>query len=153
MERSCYVDIAGVEHVLRITLATARRLKESVQIDLLKAVSEPATLKQLLDRIGEDPAFVLEFLAIVEGVSAEALEAVADATVLEAASTAMVEAIIDFFPESSPLKGPIRNLMTQVEINQKASSALIEAALENAISEAFRSAESSLPMATSGSGE
>lgn len=153
MERSCYVDIAGVEHVLRITLATARQLKESVQIDLLKAVSEPATLKQLLDRIGEDPAFVFEFLAIVEGVSAEALEAVADATVLEAASTAMVEAIIDFFPESSPLKGPIRNLMTQVEINQKASSALIEAALENAISEAFRSAESSLPMATSGSGE
>ena len=153
MERSCYVDIAGVEHVLRITLATARRLKESVQIDLLKAVSEPATLKQLLDRIGEDPAFVLEFLAIVEGVSAEALEAVADATVLEAASTAMVEAIIDFFPESSPLKGPIRNLMTQVEINQKASSALIEAALENAISEAFRSAESSSPMAKSGSGE
>lgn len=153
MERSCYVDIAGVEHVLRITLATARQLRESVQIDLLKAVSEPATLKQLLDRIGEDPAFVFEFLAIVEGVSAEALEAVADATVLEAASTAMVEAIIDFFPESSPLKGPIRNLMTQVEINQKASSALIEAALENAISEAFRSAESSLPMATSGSGE
>ena len=153
MERSCYVDIAGVEHVLRITLATARQLKESVQIDLLKAVSEPATLKQLLDRIGEDPAFVFEFLAIVEGVSAEALEAVADATVLEAASTAMVEAIIDFFPESSPLKGPIRNLMTQVEINQKASSALIEAALENAISEAFRSAESSSPMATSGSGE
>ena len=153
MERSCYVDIAGVEHVLRITLATARQLKESVQIDLLKAVSEPATLKQLLDRIGEDPAFVFQFLAIVEGVSAEALEAVADATVLEAASTAMVEAIIDFFPESSPLKGPIRNLMTQVEINQKASSALIEAALENAISEAFRSAESSLPMATSGSGE
>lgn len=153
MERSCYVDIAGVEHVLRITLATARQLKESVQIDLLKAVSEPATLKQLLDRIGEDPAFVFEFLAIVEGVSAEALEAVADATVLEKASTAMVEAIIDFFPESSPLKGPIRNLMTQVEINQKASSALIEAALENAISEAFRSAESSLPMATSGSGE
>ncbi len=153
MERSCYVDMAGVEHVLRITLATARQLRESVQIDLLKAVSEPATLKQLLDRIGEDPAFVFEFLAIVEGVSAEALEAVADATVLEAASTAMVEAIIDFFPESSPLKGPIRNLMTQVEINQKASSALIEAALENAISEAFRSAESSLPMATSGSGE
>jgi hypothetical protein len=153
VERSCYVDIAGVEHVLRITLATARQLRESVQIDLLKAVSEPATLKQLLDRIGEDPAFVFEFLAIVEGVSAEALEAVADATVLEAASTAMVEAIIDFFPESSPLKGPIRNLMTQVEINQKASSALIEAALENAISEAFRSAESSLPMATSGSGE
>ena len=153
MERSCYVDIAGVEHVLRITLATARRLKDSVQIDLLKTVSEPATLKQLLDRIGEDPAFVFEFLAIVEGVSAEALEAVADATVLEAASTAMVEAIIDFFPESSPLKGPIRNLMTQVEISQKASSALIEAALENAISEAFRSAESSSPMATSGSGE
>jgi hypothetical protein len=153
VERSCYVDIAGVEHVLRITLATARQLKESVQIDLLKAVSEPATLKQLLDRIGEDPAFVFEFLAIAEGVSAEALEAVADATVLEAASTAMVEAIIDFFPESSPLKGPIRNLMTQVEINQKASSALIEAALENAISEAVRSAESSLPMATSGSGE
>lgn len=153
MERSCYVDIAGVEHVLRITLATARQLRESVQIDLLKAVSEPATLKQLLDRIGEDPAFVFEFLAIVEGVSAEALEAVADATVLEAASTAMVEAIIDFFPESSPLKGPIRNLMTQVEINQKASSALIEAALENAISEAFRSAESSSLMATSGSGE
>lgn len=153
MERSCYVDIAGVEHVLRITLATARQLKELVQIDLLKAVSEPATLKLLLDRIGEDPAFVFEFLAIVEGVSAEALEAVADASVLEAASTAMVEAIIDFFPESSPLKGPIRNLMTQVEISQKASSALIEAALENAISEAFRSAESSSPMAKSGSGE
>ena len=153
MERSRYVDIAGAEHVLRITLGTARRLKESVQIDLLKAVSEPATLQQLLDRIGEDPAFVFEFLAIVEGVSAEALEAVADATVLEAASTAMVEAIVDFFPESSPLKGPIRNLMTQVEINQKASSALIEAALENAISEAFRSAESLSPMAMSGSGE
>jgi hypothetical protein len=153
VERSRYVDLTGAEHALRITLGTARRLKESVQIDLLKAVSEPATLQQLLDRIGEDPAFVFEFLAIVEGVSAEALEAVADATVLEAASTAMVEAIVDFFPESSPLKGPIRNLMTQVELNQKASAALIEAALENAISEAFRSAESSSPMAMSGSGE
>ena len=153
MERSRYVDLTGVEHVLRITLGTARRLKEAVQIDLLQAVSEPATLQQLLDRIGQDPAFVFEFLAIVEGVSADALEAVADATVLEAASTAMVEAIVDFFPASSPLKGPIQKLMTQVELNQKASSALIEAALENAISEAFRSAESSSPMAMSGSGE
>lgn len=153
MERSRYTDMAGVEHVLRITLGTARRLKDEVQIDLLKAVSEPATLQQLLDRIGEDPAFVFEFLAIVEGVSAEALEAVADATVLEAASTAMVEAIVDFFPASSPLKGPIQKLMTQVELSQKASSALIEAALENAIGEAFRSAESSLPMVMSGSGE
>jgi hypothetical protein len=43
--------------------------------------------------------------------------------------------------------------MAQVEVSQKASSALIEAALENAISEAFRSAEWSLPMAMSGSGE
>lgn len=153
MERSRYVDLARVEHVLRITLGTARRLKDEVQIDLLKAVSEPATLKQLLDRIGEDPAFVFEFLAIVEGVPAEALEAVADATVLEAASTAMVEAIVDFFPESSPLKSPIRKLMAQVELNQKASSALIEVALENAINEAFRSAESQSMMATSGSGE
>ena len=153
MERSRYVDLTGVEHVLRITLGTARRLKEAVQIDLLQAVSEPATLQQLLDRIGQDPAFVFEFLAIVEGVSADALEAVADATVLEAASTAMVEAIVDFFPASSPLKGPIQKLMTQVELNQKASSALIEAALENAISEAFRSAESLSPMVMSGSGE
>ena len=153
MERSRYVDLTGAEHVLRITLGTARRLKQAVQIDLLQAVSEPATLQQLLDRIGQDPAFVFEFLAIVEGVSADALEAVADATVLEAASTAMVEAIVDFFPASSPLKGPIRNLMTQVELNQKASAALIEAALENAISEAFRSAESSSPMVMSGSGE
>jgi ADP-ribose pyrophosphatase YjhB (NUDIX family) len=151
-QAASYVDLGGGHHGLKITMAVARELREKLGIDLLKATTEPDVLKQIIDKISADDAFVFQFLAIVEGKDAADLEAAADGTVLESASTAMVEAIIDFFPDSSPIKKPIRQLMAAVEVNRTASVALIELELQEAISQAFHSEGSDMSQ-KSGSGE
>ena len=150
-QAASYVDLGGGHHGLKITMAVARELRQKLGIDLLKATTEPDVLKQIIDKISADDAFVFEFLAIVEGEDAADLEAAADGTVLESASTAMVEAIIDFFPDSSPIKKPIRQLMA-AEVNRTASVAMIELELQEAISQAFHSEGSGMSQ-KSGSGE
>jgi hypothetical protein len=64
----------------------------------------------------------------------------------------MVEAIIDFFPDSSPIKKPIRQLMAAVEVNRTASVAMIELELQEAINQAFHLEGSGMSQ-KSGSGE
>ena len=69
-QAASYVDLGGGHHGLKITMAVARKLREKLGIDLLKATTEPDVLKQIIDKIAADDAFVFEFLAIIEGKDA-----------------------------------------------------------------------------------
>jgi hypothetical protein len=114
-------------------MAARRRVRDATEIDLLRAVERPEILSDVLTRITEDDEFVVTALGAILGVTPESIEAEADATVYAEASTALVEAIVDFFPDSSPLKKPLRLAVESSTILTESRAAIIEATLMQAI--------------------
>ena len=106
--KQTFTTLDGKTHQVKLTMAARRKIREATEIDLLRAVENPELLSEVLTRITEDDEFVLTALGAVLDIPVETLEAAADATVYADASTALVEAIVDFFPDSSPLKRPLR---------------------------------------------
>lgn len=131
-----WTDLTGKVHEARITLAGRKKVREATEVDLLTAVQDASVLQTVLERIVTDDDFVLTALAAIEGVRAEDLEAVADATVYSEASTALVEAIVDFFPDSSPAKKALRVALENQTILREAEAAIVEATLLQAITTA-----------------
>ena len=128
-----WTDLSGKIHEARITLAGRKKVREATEVDLLTAVQDASVLQVVLDRIITDDDFVLTALAAIEGVRVEDLESVADATVFSEASTALVEAIVDFFPDSSPVKKALKLAVQNGEILRESQAAIIEATLLQAI--------------------
>lgn len=131
--KQTFTDLNGKTYHVKITMAARRKIREATEIDLLRAVENPDILGEVLTRITEDDEFVLTALGALLDISAEQLEAAADATVYADASTALVEAIVDFFPESSPLKKPLRLAVENSTILTESHAAIIEATLMQAI--------------------
>lgn len=131
--KQAFTTLDGKTHQIKLTMAARRKIREATEIDLLKAVEKPELLSEVLTRITEDDEFVLTALGAVLDIPAETLEAEADATVYADASTALVEAIVDFFPDSSPLKKPLRLAMDSSTILTESRAAIIEATLMQAI--------------------
>lgn len=132
-QKQTFTTLDGKTHSVKITMAGRRKIREATEIDLLRAVEQPNLLTEVLTRITEDDEFVLTALGALLDVSAESLEAVADATVYADASTALVEAIVDFFPDSSPIKRPLRLAVENGTILTESRAAMIEATLMQAI--------------------
>lgn len=132
-QKQTFTTLDGKTHSVKITMAGRRKIREATEIDLLRAVEKPDLLTEVLTRITEDDEFVLTALGALLDVSAESLEAVADATVYADASTALVEAIVDFFPDSSPIKRPLRLAVENGTIVTESRAAVIEATLMQAI--------------------
>lgn len=128
-----FTDLAGKTHAVKITMAARRRVRDATEIDLLRAVERPEILSDVLTKITEDDEFVVTALGAILGVTPESIEAEADATVYAEASTALVEAIVDFFPDSSPLKKPLRLAVESSTILTESRAAIIEATLMQAI--------------------
>lgn len=131
--KQTFTTLDGKTHQVKLTMAARRKIREATEIDLLRAVENPELLSEVLTRITEDDEFVLTALGAVLDIPVEALEAAADATVYADASTALVEAIVDFFPDSSPLKKPLRLAVENGTILTESRAAIIEATLMQAI--------------------
>ena len=131
--KQTFTTLDGRTHQVKLTMAARRKIREATEIDLLRAVEKPELLSEVLTRITEDDEFVLTALGAVLDVPLETLEAVADATVYADASTALVEAIVDFFPDSSPIKKPLRLAVENGTILTESRAAIIEATLMQAI--------------------
>ena len=110
-----YKDINGVEHTLQITLGTRRKLVEALKVDLLQCATDPKLLNELLTNLATDPEYLLKTLAVIEGTTAEALEAVSDGTTNDESAVALVEAIVEFFPESNPIRRTLLDLMSKAK--------------------------------------
>lgn len=128
-----FTDLAGKTHAVKITMAGRRKVRDATEIDLLRAVERPEILSDVLARITDDDEFVVTALGAILGVAPESIEAEADATVYAEASTALVEAIVDFFPDSSPLKKPLKLAVENSTILTESRAAIIEATLMQAI--------------------
>jgi hypothetical protein len=102
-----YSDSAGVEHRVVINFATRLRIKKDHGIDLLQCAADPKLLHELLMRMTDDDEFFFRLLATIEGVSAESLMSVADGTSHEKAVEALFGALVQFFPQSSPMRNPL----------------------------------------------
>lgn len=131
--KQTFTTLDGKTYQVKLTMAARRKIREATEIDLLRAVENPELLSEVLTRITEDDEFVLTALGAVLDIPVETLEAAADATVYADASTALVEAIVDFFPDSSPLKKPLRLAVENGTILTESRAAIIEATLMQAI--------------------
>jgi hypothetical protein len=138
--RQAFTDLRGVEHQVKITLAGRRKIRDATEVDLLRAVENPEVLGEVLRRITEDDDFVLTALGAILDIPAETLEAAADSTVYADASTAFVEAIVDFFPASSPLKKPLAASIENGMILAQGQASIMEAALLQGLKQAIGTA-------------
>ena len=110
-----YQDKNGETHTIDINLGARFAIKKAHGFDLLKAASDLVHFGQLLDKIAADEEFLFSLISIVEKQTPEELMAVLDGTSYQAAESAFVEALIDFFPQSSPLREPVREAIRKQE--------------------------------------
>lgn len=110
-----YQDKNGETHTLDINLGARFAIKKAHGFDLLKAASDLVHFGELLDKIAADEEFLFSLISIVEKKTPEELMAVLDGTSYQAAESAFVEALIDFFPQSSPLREPVREAIRKQE--------------------------------------
>lgn len=122
-----YKDRKGVEHSVEITLLHRRQIRERLEIDLVQCAHEREALEHMLNEVSTDDLCQWEMLAIIEGTTSEALMDAADGETAVAANEALIEAIIDFFPERSPLKAPLREYIRKATESQQAALQAVEA--------------------------
>jgi hypothetical protein len=147
-----FTDLRGQVRELKITMATRRKIRDACEVDLLAAIQDTTLLQTVLTRITEDDEFVLSAVGAIVGVDASALEESADAQVYADASTALVEAIVDFFPSSSPVRKPLQTVLDSQTAMRQAEGEIVEATMMRAIREAFGTAFNASPTQTNGSG-
>ena len=129
-----YRDMNGVQHVVKIDMDARDRVAEKTEWDLLDMAHNPQRLSEFLAAIQLDDTLIYEVLAAIEQVPSATLMEAADGSTHEEASTALLEALADFFPKGSPMKVGLQDLLAKVEVAQtearKAISEQIEAAVE-----------------------
>jgi len=108
-----YTDRHGKEHSVAITLKHRQQIRDALEIDLVKCAHDADALSEMLTQMSEDDLTIWEMLAIVEGVSSDELLSAADGSTHEAASEALLGAIVDFFPQRSPLRAPLTELIAK----------------------------------------
>jgi hypothetical protein len=149
-----YQDKDGKTHTLDINLGARFAIKKAHGFDLLRAASDLVHFGELLDKIAADEEFLFSLISIVEEKQPEELMAVLDGTSYQAAESAFVEALIDFFPQSSPLREPVREAIRK----QETLAGLMRDQVKTLMTTAVNSADFSKVLSesitrTSGSGE
>jgi predicted RNA polymerase sigma factor len=129
-----YRDMNGVQHVVQIDMDARDRVAERTEWDLLKMAHEPQRLSEFLAAIQLDDSLIYEVLSAIKEVPVVTLKKAADGSTHEEASTALLEALVDFFPKGSAMKVGLQKLLNRVETAQdqarQAISEQIEAAVE-----------------------
>jgi len=123
-----YQDKDGNVHTVEITLLTRKHLRERHGVDVAACAYDAGELDKLLRHV-QDADSLFAILATIEGVSVESLLAAADGDTEEAAGTAFLESLIDFFRQSSPLKRPLQALVDRVRQHQRTTGEVAETAL------------------------
>jgi hypothetical protein len=149
-----YRDIHGTEHQVQITLGLRSQIREQLQVDLLQAAVKPERLQEILTKVVDDDGFLFSVLSILEQRTVADLMSVFDGETLEQAGTAFLQALIDFFPRSSPMKEPLRTLTEKVERQQQLVHQTVQEGLMQLVQSMDLNTEaSSSETPTNGSGE
>jgi len=102
------------EVAVSVRLSHRKPIREAVGVDIVAAAHDPDQLKQLLDLL-TDPDKLWTVVSVVSGVSVDGLLAQADGSTEEDAGTALLEAVVSFFPKSSPLRTPLLRLLERAK--------------------------------------
>lgn len=121
-----FKDTAGRNWQVAINVGSIKRVRDQAEIDLTTVLDPKANL---LERLSNDPVLLVDVLWILVAPQAEKL-GVSDeqfgeglgGDALEAATTAFLEALADFFP--SGRRRVLRDLIAKMgDLQQKASAA------------------------------
>lgn len=151
---SSFIDMLGERHELTITLAHRAQIKKRTGWDLVELAHKPERLQALLEALQADDDLLWQILSVLTDRATAALLAAADGSTLEDASAALLEALTDFFPASSPLRRPLENLWRQLQQTRQQAAGAIEEQLIAAVQNLdIASVISGSTQSTSGSGD
>ena len=126
-----FIDSSGRVWVVDINVATVKRVKALAQINLLEVVQG-----ELIERLSTDPVLLADVLyavcqpqALREQVSDEAFGQALAGDVIDRATTALLEGLIEFFPE--PRRRLLEKATAKYRQVQTKALELLEANLDN----------------------
>lgn len=126
-----FVDEAGRRWSIRIDVAAIRKVRTKRGVDLAKVMGSQEELNKLI----EDPCLWVDVLwdlveeqANTQGVTAEVFAHGLAGDAFESASTALIEAIIDFFPSSR--REILRRLLGKVKQMESLKLAEVESKID-----------------------
>ena len=126
-----FIDSSGRVWVVDINVATVKRVKAIAQINLLEVVQG-----DLIERLSTDPVLLADVLyavcqpqALREQVSDEAFGQALAGDVIDRATTALLEGLIEFFPE--PRRRLLEKATAKYRQVQTKALELLEANLDN----------------------
>lgn len=143
-----FTDTAGREWMLRVNVGTARRAKEDAGIDILGLLDAPKDgAKSQLETLSEDPSRIVPIVASLckeqiadRKIDAFTFEEGFDGETLEKATNALLEEIIDFFP--NPRRAILKKAKAMADKEQQEAA---KAALEMMENQAIVGAEEDAP--------
>lgn len=94
-----FEDRKGTEHLIDINVATVKRVKATLDVDLLDVVKKPETLERLID----DPIFLCDLIYVVvdpKDITDEEFGERMAGDAIERATSALLEDLANFFPAS-----------------------------------------------------
>lgn len=132
-----FTDTLGRDWNVCVNVGTIRRAKAATGIDLLSLMDIPEEGHESpLETLANDPAKVVDVLASVcesqrkeRNVDASAFEEAFNGETLEAATNALVEEVIDFFPQ------PRRDYFRAIKEATDKAAAETARSMENAVKE------------------
>lgn len=126
-----FIDSSGRVWVVDINVATVKRVKTLAQVNLLEVVQG-----ELIERLSTDPVLLADVLCAVcqpqalrEQISDEAFGQALAGDVIDRATTALLEGLIEFFPE--PRRRLLEKATAKYRQVQTKALELVEANLDN----------------------
>ena len=126
-----FIDSSGRVWVVDISVATIKRVRTLTGVNLLEVIQG-----ELIEQLSSDPILLADCLyavcqpqAVREGVSDEAFGQSLAGDVIDRATTALLEGLIEFFPE--PKRRLLEKATAKYREVQTQALALVEAKLDS----------------------
>jgi hypothetical protein len=126
-----FIDSSGRVWVVDVSVATIKRVRTLTGINLLEVIQG-----ELIEQLSSDPILLADCLyavcqpqAVREGVSDEAFGQSLAGDVIDRATTALLEGLIEFFPE--PKRRLLEKATAKYRQVQTQALALVEARLDS----------------------
>lgn len=126
-----FIDSSGRVWVVDISVATIKRVRTLTGVNLLEVIQG-----ELIEQLSSDPILLADCLyavcqpqAVREGVSDEAFGQSLAGDVIDRATTALLEGLIEFFPE--PKRRLLEKATAKYRQVQTQALALVEAKLDS----------------------
>jgi hypothetical protein len=126
-----FIDSSGRVWVVDVSVATIKRVRTLTGINLLEVIQG-----ELIEQLSSDPILLADCLyavcqpqAVREGVSDEAFGQALAGDVIDRATTALLEGLIEFFPE--PKRRLLEKATAKYRQVQTQALALVEAKLDS----------------------